>query len=327
MPDVALLHHLGPAAEDGLLHAAGEYQLLPVHYHVPLPGLHLAALTAPAEPPGLVVLQVLQLRVPDPGVLADPTLAVVGIAHVHGDHLVRRGLSVAAPQLRQLLPLVADVHAVHRFHPLLGGGQAEDDVVHVLQGGVDPLLGDHLLGVSGGHGHLPGGVVGSLPVVPLHVVKAATLDGDRPLLHVVDVLHGQPVQLVSEHVLDDLGQGLVLLPPGSDLGLGNVAGDLGLDQLRGDVAHMGRLLFSALRGVVFRQGTQHPIPQILLFPAVHLVELFLVGRLAVRQPLLPEPQLLALLFCLHRCHLNSIHGAGCPHLAIRYCLPPSSLLK
>ena len=212
-------------------------------------GLHVvrrlqgAALGAAPQPSGLIVLHVLQGRVVDPGVQADAAFFVAVVGDVLGDHVVGCAGLHRALDIRLGLALIPHVHAVLSLDVLLGLRDFEDDVVHFLNAGVHAILGYNLLGVDGGYRQLPDGGVCPPLVVPLHQKGRASLDGHRPLLDVVDGLKGEPVQLVAQHVLDELGPPLVLLPAGCDLWLRDVGVHLGLNQFRTDVPHVWRALF------------------------------------------------------------------------------------
>ena len=259
-------------------------------------GLHVvrrlqrAALGAPSQPSGLIVLHVLQGRVVDPGVQADAAFFVAVVGDVLGNHVVGCAGLHGALDIRLGLALVPHVHAVLALDVLLGLWDFENDVVHVLNAGVHAVLGHNLLGVDGGYGQLTDGCVGAALVVPLHQKGRASLDGHRALLDVVDGLKGEPVQLVAQHVLNELGPPLVLLPAGRDLWLRDVGVHLGLNQLRAEVAHVGRALFP---GPVGQRGD--PVASLVEFlPPIHAAGLCAVCIVVAGQPLLPQVQLLRL---------------------------------
>ena len=243
-----------PASGLGSLRLPGQYHRAATHsgrdtVQRRADGLHVvhrfqgAALSAAPQPSGLIVLHVLQGRVVDPGVQADAALFVSVVGDVLGDHVVGGAGLHRALDIRLCLALVPHVHAVLALDVLLGLRDFEDDVVHVLDACVHAVLRDNLLGVDGGYRQLTDGCVGAALVVPLHQKGRASLNWNRSLLDVVDGLKGEPVQLVAQHVLNELGPPLVLLPAGRDLWLRDVGVHLGLNQLRADVPHMGRTLF------------------------------------------------------------------------------------
>ena len=253
--------------------------------------LRLPALRAPLEPPGLIVLDVLQLLIAHPAVNADASGVVAVVGGVLGHQILRGPLPLRAPDPGLRLPRVLHVHAIPPLDGGLGLGQLEDDVVHLLDAAGNARLRDDLLGMPHGNCHLAHGVVAPPAVVPLHMEEAAALDGDRAILHVVEVLHGQPVQLVAQHILDEPGKALVLFPPGGDLGLGDVGRNLALDIFRHDVAHMGRCpSLPLLLQLPLHQRRQLPASPVEGFPPVHIGQLILIAPLIPLQPPLPHPQ-------------------------------------
>ena len=251
-------------------------------------GLKRAAGRAAPEPPRLIVLEVLELHVADPGVEAYPARVVAVIGYVLR-HQAGGGVGLAAAlNLRLLLALVGHVHAIAPVDVLLGLRHFEDDVIHVLDARIHAVLRHELFGVDGAHGQLANGVVGALSVVPFHEVRAAALDGHRPLHEVVYLLKRQAVELVSQHVLDDFCKAFVLGPYGGDLGRGDGAVDLALDELGADVAHVRRLrVVGPRRG---HDGVYPPRALIKRLALVHPVRV-VFGRV-LREPRLPKRQTL-----------------------------------
>ena len=260
--------------------------------------LNGAALDAPAELPRLVVVQVFQLRIVHPAVKADAALVVAVIGDVLRDQIIRRGRVARALDVRLALRLVCHTHAVFPADVLLRLRNFEDDIVHVLHACVDTVLRHDLLRVQRGHSQLSDREVRPLCVVPLDQKRSAALDGHRAFHHVVQLFKRHPVQLVAEHIFDELGLHLVLLPPGRDLRLRNVAVRLRFDQLRADVPDVRCLRFPLAPD----DGPQLIDACIQCLPLVHPACLGFISAFVSREPVLPEPELVVVRSFRHDLH-------------------------
>ena len=245
--------------------------------------------------PGLVVLQRLQHHIVDPGELVDGAAVAALVADVHGHSIVAAVFAAGASQLRLRLTLGINALAVPAPHRRLGTGLFQDEPVHIVHAGVNSRLRAELLGVD--HTHRQIAVAHG--TVPFHQEAHAALDGHGALGHIVHLLKGQPVQLVAQEMLNDLGQALILLPLGGNFRLWDGGADLGLHILKNDVSHMAGLLLLAL--VAIHQRLQVPVSLVQPLPVIHPSGLIAVGRITGPQPILPYPQqrFLLLLFLLH----------------------------
>ena len=278
-------------------------------------GPHPAALAAHGLTPGLVVLQVLQRGVVDPAVPIHAPRRVLLIAHIPGEGVLHGAHAVYPPHLRLGLPVLLHPDAVLPEDGVPGGGDFHNHPVHVLNGGEYPGLGGQLLGVEHTHHLGAHGVVGALPVVPLHQVGHAPLDGDGTFGQVVELGKGKPLQFIAQEVLQQLGQPLVLSAAGGDLGLGNGAGHLGLHVFKDDVAHMAGVAHAPVPSRISgHQGPQLMVSVVDALPLVHAGVLGGVGGIAQGQPLLPQLQLLPRLFLVFGLHLHPpLLSPGLPH--------------
>ena len=152
------------------------------------------------------------------------------------------------------------------------------------------------------HGQLADRGVRPLCVVPLDEPVAAALDWDRALLHIVHYFERQAVDLVAQHILDDLREMLVLLIPRRDLRRRDRAVHLGLDQLGDDVPDVDGLRLPLAHDDI----PELPVALIELLAVIHLRQLVAVRRLVRGQALLPQCQLVVVL----------LHFCGFPHFSI-----------
>ena len=187
--------------------------------HFSVGRLGLAADGAALQPPRLIVFEILQLQVVDPGVKPDAAVTVLIIRDVLRHQILCGRRLVAGLKLRLRFALFVYVNAVPLLDVGFGLRQLEDDVIHILDAGEYAVLRHDFARVEQRYRQLSDGAVGAARVVPFYEPECASLERDGPLGLVVELLERHPVKLVAEHVLDELRLRLVAFFHGRDLRL------------------------------------------------------------------------------------------------------------
>ena len=238
----------------------------------------------------LVVIVVAQLRVTAPCVQANTAVIVAIIAVIDGDHV--RGffsLVLSVSDARLFLDLVFDVHTESAQHLRFGHRHLDDAPVHVINGCRDTGLRHDRFRMDQVKRDLTRRAVRVARGVPLAAPNCRAVDRHHALQRVVEDFCIHAVDLVAQHVLDQIGKRLVLFALCRDFGHRDRGGDLRLDDLTYDVAQHRCLIYLV---AVKHRCDVFVIARIKTIHFGIIVMCVFVGNLTRRKPLAPQLQLL-----------------------------------